>query len=47
MARFRRAWGEAEERDQRRTVLSIEQERNLSAEGSRARDVTGWVWPRK
>lgn len=47
MARFRRACGDAEERDQRRTVLSIEQERNLSADGSRERDVTGAVWPRK
>ncbi len=47
MERFRRACGEGEESDQRRTVLSREVDMKVSADGQRHSDVTGWVWPRK
>ena len=45
--RFSRAWGEGEERDQSRTVLSSDVDRKVSAAGHRQSDVTGWVCPRK
>ena len=47
VARLRRAWGCLELRFQRRTVLSREQEMNLSSPGCTARAVTGAVWPEK
>lgn len=45
--RLRRPCGEGEERFQSRTVLSREQERNVSEDGLRASAVTGAVWPLK
>ena len=47
VARLRRACGFLDFRFQRRTVLSREQEMNLSSPGWTARAVTGAVWPEK
>lgn len=47
MDRLRRACGEGEDKFQRRTVLSSEQERKVSEPGLRANAVTGAVWPLK
>jgi len=45
--RFRRAVALEDERSQRRTVLSREQERKVSLLGQRVRVVTGAEWPLK
>ena len=47
VARFRRAVGFLDFRDQIRTVLSRAQEMNWSSPGWTAREVTGAVWPEK
>ncbi len=47
MLRLRRAVALEDERSQRRTVLSREQERKVSLLGQRVRVVTGAEWPLK